>query len=119
VYAADERGFLSVEPYATVPGLSPFHGLVAPDLAESAGRMAALVEWLGGPAALSGRSRRSVELIGTELSGYPQLAGEARYAAGQIAHVATQAAAWRTAAALPRSSRPSGPSRGTPDVERT
>lgn len=88
VYAADERGFLSVEPYAAVPGLSPFHGLVPPDLAESASRMTALVEWLGGPAALSHRSRRSVELIGAELSGYPQLAGEARYAAGQIAHVA-------------------------------
>ncbi len=88
VYAADERGFLSIEPYATRPGLSPFHGLVRPALAASADRVTALVEWLGGPAALSGRSRRSVTLIGTELSGYPQLASEARYAAGQIGHVA-------------------------------
>ncbi len=88
VYAADERGFLSVEPYATRPGLPLFHGLVGPRLAASADRMTALVEWLGGPAALSGRSRHSVELIGTELPGYPQLASEARYAAGQIGHVA-------------------------------
>jgi hypothetical protein len=88
VYAADERGFLSVEPYATRPGLPLFHGLVGPDAATSADRMTALVQWLGGPAALSGRSRRSVTLIGMELSGYPQLASEARYAAGQIGHVA-------------------------------
>ncbi|GAA3646916.1 hypothetical protein GCM10022224_007150 [Nonomuraea antimicrobica] len=88
VYAADERGFLSVEPYATHPGLPPFHGLVGPDLAASADRLTALVEWLGGPSALSERSRHSVGLIGGELSGYPQLAGEARYAAGQVAHVA-------------------------------
>jgi len=88
VYAADERGFLSVEPYRMRPGLPPFHGLVGHGLAASADRMTALVEWLGGPAALSGRSRRSVTLIGTELSGYPQLASEARYAAGQIGHVA-------------------------------
>jgi hypothetical protein len=88
VYAADERGFLSVEPYATRPGLPPFHGLVGPALAASADRMTALVQWLGGPAALSGRSRHSVTLIGTELAGYPQLASEARYAAGQIGHVA-------------------------------
>ncbi|MEV1178439.1 ThiF family adenylyltransferase [Nonomuraea sp. NPDC049784] len=88
VYAADERGFLSVEPYATHPELSPFHGIVSPDLAHSADRFTALVEWLGGLSALSVRSQESVGLIGTDLSGYPQLAGEARYAAGQIAHVA-------------------------------
>jgi hypothetical protein len=88
VYAADERGFLSVEPYGMRPGLPPFHGLVVPGLAASADRITALVAWLGGPAALSGRSQRSVTLIGTELSGYPQLASEARYAAGQIGHVA-------------------------------
>ncbi|WP_049567624.1 ThiF family adenylyltransferase [Nonomuraea sp. SBT364] len=88
VYAADERGFLSVEPYATHPELPPFHGLVGPGLGGSADRFAALVEWLGGASALSERSKESVGLIGTDLSGYPQLAGEARYAAGQIAHVA-------------------------------
>lgn len=86
VYAADERGFLSIEPYRTRPGLPPFHGLTGPDLAAS-DRITALVEWLGGPAALSDRSQRSVTLIGTELAGYPQLASEARYAAGQIGHV--------------------------------
>ncbi|SDL73210.1 ThiF family adenylyltransferase [Nonomuraea jiangxiensis] len=88
VYAADERGFLSVEPYATHPELPPFHGLVGPGLATSADRFTALVAWLGGLSALSARSQESVGLIGTDLSGYPQLAGEARYAAGQIAHVA-------------------------------
>ncbi|MEU6715820.1 ThiF family adenylyltransferase [Nonomuraea sp. NPDC046802] len=88
VYAADERGFLSVEPYATHPDLPPFHGLVDPHLAASADRITALVEWLGGPSALSERAKESVGLIGNDLSGYPQLAGEARYAAGQIAHVA-------------------------------
>jgi tRNA threonylcarbamoyladenosine dehydratase len=87
VYAADERGFLSIEPYRMRSGLPLFHGLAGPDLAASADRMTALVEWLGGPAALSGRSRHSVTLIGTELAGYPQLASEARYAAGQIGHV--------------------------------
>ncbi|GAA4633725.1 hypothetical protein GCM10023196_072410 [Actinoallomurus vinaceus] len=85
VYAADERGFLSVEPYGGHPGLEPFHGLVA---GRPEAYLDGLVSWLGGREALSERSRRSAELIGTSLSGYPQLAGEARYAAGQVAHVA-------------------------------
>jgi len=50
--------------------------------------MRALTVWLGGWSAISERSRRSLERIGSELCGYPQLAGEARFAAGQLAHVA-------------------------------
>jgi hypothetical protein len=48
----------------------------------------ALTEWLGGWDNLSERSRRSLERVGDTLCGYPQLASEARYAAGQLGHVA-------------------------------
>jgi hypothetical protein len=94
VYAADERGFLSVEPYATHPELSPFHGLVAarPAARESfptpLAFMKALAEWLGGWSGITARSRASLEQLGGALCGYPQLASEARFAAGQIGHVA-------------------------------
>ena len=37
---------------------------------------------------LSEVSRQSLERIGSTLCGYPQLASEARYAAGQIGHMA-------------------------------
>jgi hypothetical protein len=50
--------------------------------------MRALTEWMGGWESISERSRRSLVQIGTSTSGYPQLASEARYAAGQIGHVA-------------------------------
>jgi hypothetical protein len=94
VFAGDERGFLSIEPHGTVPNLAEFHGRI---LAEPLPRaaypdtlsfMRALADWLGGWDALSERSRCSLEQIGDTLCGYPQLAGEARYAAAQIAHVA-------------------------------
>lgn len=94
VYAADERGFLSVEPYAHRPSLRPFHGVVErPPLprdryATSLAFMKALTEWLGGWPNLSERSQRSVARVGETLCGYPQLASEARFAAGQIGHVA-------------------------------
>jgi molybdopterin/thiamine biosynthesis adenylyltransferase len=94
VYAADERGFLSVEPYRTHPDLPIFHGLVAAahpareSYPSQTAFMRALTEWLGGWDAISARSRHSVNLIGTSLAGYPQLAGEARFAAGQVSHVA-------------------------------
>lgn len=94
VYAADERGFLSVEPYRTHPDLPVFHGLVdgrpprREELSSPAAFMRALTDWLGGWANISARSRRSAELVGRSLSGFPQLAGEARFAAGQVAHVA-------------------------------
>ncbi|RJL21712.1 ThiF family adenylyltransferase [Bailinhaonella thermotolerans] len=87
VYAADERGFLSVEPYSAHPGLALFHGL-ADGAAARGPYLDGLVAWLGGADALSERSRRSLGLIGRDLSGYPQLAGEARFAAGLLAHVA-------------------------------
>ena len=94
VYAADERGFLSVEPYAEWPALRPFHGLVeAPPLPRARyptprAFMKALTEWLGGWDNISERSQRSLACVGDTLCGYPQLASEARYAAGQIGHVA-------------------------------
>jgi heme-degrading monooxygenase HmoA len=94
VFAGDERGFLSIEPYADQPELLPFHGRVAApqppreSFADDAAFMRALTVWLGGWDAISERSRRSLEQIGSTLRGYPQLASEARFAAGQIGHVA-------------------------------
>jgi tRNA threonylcarbamoyladenosine dehydratase len=90
IFAGDERGFLSLEPYRDFPALETFHGRVtAPQPRREAydrplDFMRALSVWLGGWDALSERSRRSVEQIGTTLCGYPQLAGEARFAAGQL-----------------------------------
>lgn len=94
VFAADERGFLSIEPYALWPDLPPFHGRVdSPQTQRESFEtplafMKALTEWMGGWENISDRSRRSLESLGKEVSGYPQLASEARYAAGQIGHVA-------------------------------
>jgi hypothetical protein len=94
VFAADERGFLSVEPYGTHPELEPFHGRIAEPQGPRASYPTALAfmkdltEWMGGWDQISERSRRSLEKLGTELCGYPQLASEARYAAGQVGHVA-------------------------------
>ena len=94
VFAADERGFLSVEPYADWPELEPFHGaLDGPQAPREAyptplAFMRALTEWMGGWDAVSQRSRRSLEQLGMLTCGYPQLASEARLAAGQIGHVA-------------------------------
>ncbi len=94
VFAADERGFLSVEPYAYRPELRTFHGRIeAPQPPREAFQtqlafMKALTEWMGGWDRISEVSRRSLEQVGATLNGYPQLASEARYAAGQIGHVA-------------------------------
>jgi tRNA threonylcarbamoyladenosine dehydratase len=94
VFAADERGFLSVEPYAGQPDLRPFHGrITGPQPAREAfptllAFLKALTEWMGGWDNISERSRRSLERVGDTLCGYPQLASEARYTAGQIGHVA-------------------------------
>jgi len=94
VFAGDERGFLSVEPYAQQPDLPLFHGSISgPHLPREAYAareefLRALTDWLGGWARISERSRRSLEQVGGALSGYPQLASEARYAAGQVGHVA-------------------------------
>lgn len=93
VFAADERGFLSVEPYANEPDLDPFHGRIrAPQPPRDAfptplAYFGALTEWLGGWDAISERSRQSLEQVGSALAGYPQLASEARYAAGQLGNV--------------------------------
>ena len=93
VFAADERGFLSVEPYADWPELRPFHGRIEQPqppreaFATPLAFMQALTEWMGGWDRISERSRRSLEQLGATLCGYPQLASEARYAAGQIGNV--------------------------------
>jgi molybdopterin/thiamine biosynthesis adenylyltransferase len=94
IFAADERGFLSVEPYALEPDLLPFHGLAATrpkaraEYESSSDFLRALTIWLGGWHAISARSRESLERVGAGVLGYPQLASEARYAAGQLGHVA-------------------------------
>lgn len=94
IFAGDERGFLSVEPYRSHPALPPFHGLVrhAPrpraSYATPLAFMRDLTVWLGGWDLLSERSRESLVRIGNDLAGYPQLASEARFAAGQLGNVA-------------------------------
>lgn len=94
VFAGDERGFLSVEPYAFDPGLPVFHERIAgapPPRSEfSSARdfFRHLAEWLGGWSRLSERTRASLEQVGDALCGYPQLSSEARFAAGQVGHVA-------------------------------
>jgi hypothetical protein len=94
VYAADERGLLSVEPYAHAPELLPFHGrLEGPQSSRDAyddqrAFLRAMSLWLGDWDRISERSRRSVEQVGHDLSGYPQLGSEPRLAAGQVGHVA-------------------------------
>jgi hypothetical protein len=50
--------------------------------------MRALTDWLGGWDRIPSRSRDSLSRIGRDLCGYPQLASEARLAAGQLGHVA-------------------------------
>lgn len=93
VYAADERGFLSVEPYQYYRDLLPFHGRLEypqpsrENFPTPVAFMKALSLWMGGWEHLSDRTRSSLERIGDTLCGYPQLASEARYAAGQIGHV--------------------------------
>ncbi len=94
VFAGDERGFLSIEPYRERPELLPFHGRIErpqPSREAFPDRLSflkALTEWLGGFQAISERSRLSLERVGETLVGYPQLASEARFAAGQVGHVA-------------------------------
>jgi len=93
IYAADERGLLSIEPYGFVPDLQLFHGRVTgpPSPRESFASpkafMRALTDWLGGWEQISERSRLSLERVGETLCGYPQLASEPRFAAGQVAYV--------------------------------
>ncbi|MEW6130318.1 MAG: ThiF family adenylyltransferase [Acidobacteriota bacterium] len=94
IYAADERGFLSIEPYQYCADLRPFHGRAEQpqpprqSFPTPLAFMQALALWLGGWENLSKRSQGSLERIGQSLCGYPQLASEARYAAGQLGHVA-------------------------------
>jgi hypothetical protein len=93
-YAADERGFFSVEPYRDFPELDPFHGRITQPqqprerYSTALAFFRALSEWIGGWDNLSERTRESLVRISDDLCGYPQLASEARYAAGQIGHLA-------------------------------
>ena len=93
LYAADERGMVSVEPYGQAE-MELFHGLVTkphpPREAYPSDEafFRALTDWLGGWDRISERSRESLLRVGRDLAGYPQLAGEPRYAAGQVAHAA-------------------------------
>jgi tRNA threonylcarbamoyladenosine dehydratase len=94
IFAGDERGFLSIEPHAYEDALRPFHGRVTQpqrahhDYATAAEFLRALTVWLGGWQSISERSRASLQQIGATRCGYPQLASEARFAAGQLGHVA-------------------------------
>jgi tRNA threonylcarbamoyladenosine dehydratase len=94
VFAADERGFLSVEPYAHTRDLDVFHGRIpAPQPPKDAfpsplAFLKVLTEWMGGWERVSQRSKSSLERVGSTLCGYPQLASEARFAAGELGHVA-------------------------------
>jgi molybdopterin/thiamine biosynthesis adenylyltransferase len=94
IFAGDERGFLSVEPYRERPELPPFHGRIErrqgprESFPDRLSFLKALAEWLGGWDRISERSRISLERVGETLVGYPQLASEARFAAGQVGHVA-------------------------------
>src|SRR2546422_879913 len=80
VYAADERGFFSVEPYREFPELRPFHGRVAhpqpsrEDYPTPVAFFQALAEWIGGWENLSQRTRHSLQRVGDDLCGYPHLA---------------------------------------------
>lgn len=95
VYAADEGGLISLEPYSRHT-LEPFHGRIAEPPRprdthlDILAFMKSLTEWLGGWERISARSRESVEALGRRTCGYPQLAGEPRYAAGQVAYLARQ-----------------------------
>lgn len=94
VFAGDERGFLSVEPHAHAHELDVFHGLIGrpqpsrEDFATSKEFLIELTKWLGGWHSISARTRSSLEQVGETLCGFPQLASEARFAAGQVGHVA-------------------------------
>ncbi len=94
VFAADERGFLSVEPYGQAPALDLFHGRISEaqpprdSFPTPLAFLKVLTEWMGGWERVSERSRGSLERVGSTLCGYPQLASEARFAAGQVGHVA-------------------------------
>lgn len=94
LFAGDERGFLSVEPYGHDPELPVFHGLITgpqppkESFPSSQAFLRELTKWLGGWEHISERTQDSLEHVGESLCGYPQLASEARYAAAQVGHFA-------------------------------
>ena len=94
IYAADERGLLSIEPYGYDPDFPIFHGILKePQLPRTAfdndaAFMKTLAIWCGGWDLISERSRAALTDMGNKICGYPQLASEARFAAGQLGHVA-------------------------------
>lgn len=94
IYCADERGLLSVEPYGNDPNFPIFHGFLSESqparatFKDDAEFLKALAVWCGGWDVISERSRQSLAAIGKTTCGYPQLASEARFAAGQLGNIA-------------------------------
>ena len=94
IYAADERGLLSIEPYGNNPDFPIFHGILSESQSpreafnNDAEFMKALAIWCGGWDSISDRSKAALGDMGKKICGYPQLASEARFAAGQLGHVA-------------------------------
>lgn len=94
IYCADERGLLSIEPYGNDPDFPVFHGILSESqppretFDNDADFMKALAIWCGGWDLISDRSKAALSDMGKKICGYPQLASEARFAAGQLGHVA-------------------------------
>jgi molybdopterin/thiamine biosynthesis adenylyltransferase len=94
IYCADERGLLSIEPYHNMPDFPVFHGFLKKaqgaraSFANDGAFLKALSVWCGGWDNISERSRASLLEIGKATCGYPQLASEARFAAGQLGNIA-------------------------------
>lgn len=94
IYGADERGLLSIEPYGNNPDFPIFHGILKESqparatYENDAAFLKALAIWCGGWDKISVRSQQSLSAIGKTTCGYPQLASEARFAAGQLGNVA-------------------------------
>lgn len=94
IYAADERGLLSIEPYGNDPDYPIFHGILESSqlpreaFDNDAEFMKTLAIWCGGWDLISDRSRMALSDMSKKICGYPQLASEARFAAGQLGHIA-------------------------------
>ncbi len=94
IYCADERGLLSIEPYGNDPNFPIFHGILKESqppreaFDNDAEFMKALAIWCGGWDLISERSKMALSEMGKKICGYPQLASEARFAAGQLGNVA-------------------------------
>jgi len=94
IYCADEKGLLSIEPYGNDSDFPIFHGILKESqppreaFKNDTEFMKALAIWCGGWDLISERSRKTLSEMGKKICGYPQLASEAKFAAGQLGHVA-------------------------------